>query len=107
MPFPPSRARVWSFYEHAWHALNHHGYAMNAETTRDRAIEAHRAIYSHLVADAGRRGVPVIYYGDLFDEREALRARLAEAVGYNGDAIVDAVIATRMRADRAPSSAGV
>jgi len=105
--FPPNRARVWSFYEHAWHSLKFHGFVVSAETTADRAIEAHCAIYSHLKSEAERRGVPIIYYGDLFDEREALRARLTEAIGYDDDAIVDAVIATRVRADRAPSPGGV
>jgi hypothetical protein len=102
--FPPTRARVWSFYEHAWHSLKLHGYAMNALTTGDRAIEAHRLIYSHLLSDAERRGVPIIYYGDLFGEREALRAQLARALGYDGDAIVNAVIETRVKTTRCLST---
>ena len=101
--FPPNRARVWSFYEHAWHSLAHHGHTLRAETTPDRAVEAYRVIYAHIVSDAERLGVPVIYYADLFGEREALRGLLAEALGSDSDAILDAVIATRLRADRAPS----
>jgi hypothetical protein len=99
--FPPSRARVWSFYEHAWHSLKYHGHAVSAETTTDRAIEAHRVIYAHLEADAKRRGVPILYYSDLFGEPEDLRVRLVAALGYDGDAILDAVVATRVRVDRA------
>jgi len=102
--FPPNRARVWSFYEHAWHSLAYHGYTLHAETTPDRAIEAYRVIYSHILADAARHGVPIIYYSDLFDEREALRVKLAKAIGSDSDMILDAVIATRVRADRGRSS---
>lgn len=99
--FPPTRARVWSFYEHAWYSLQHHGYALDAETTVGRAREAHRVIYSHLLADATRRGVPIIYYDDLFDVKTILRERLAEAIGCEDDAVLNAVVATRMRTDRA------
>lgn len=100
--FPPARARVWSFYEHAWHSLVYHGYALHAESTPDRAIEAFRVIYRHVVTDAERHGVPIIYYNDLFGEREALRKLLAKAIGYDGDALLDAVVATRVRTVRPP-----
>jgi hypothetical protein len=99
--FPPKRARVWSFYEHAWHSLQYHGYLLKAETTYDRALEAHQVIYAHIVSHAKARGIPTIYYSDLFDEREALRDRLERAVGYSGDDLADAVIATRVRSSRA------
>src|SRR3974390_771818 len=98
---PPNRARVWSFYEQAWHSLPYHGYLLKAETTVDRAFEAFRIIYAHIVSDAKRRGVPTIYYSDLFDEREVVRERLEEATGYSGDNLVDAVMATRARSCRA------
>jgi hypothetical protein len=98
--FPPNRARVWSFYEHAWHSLRHHGHPLKAETTTDRALEAYRVMYAHMVAEAKAHHVPVILYGDLFDEREILRKRLARALDYDGDDLVDAVIATRVRSRR-------
>jgi hypothetical protein len=98
--FPPNRARVWSFYEHAWHSLQYHGYMLKAETTFDRALEAYRIIYAHIVSGAKRRGVPTIYYSDLFDEREVVRERLERAIGYSGDDLVDAAIATRVRSSR-------
>jgi hypothetical protein len=98
--FPPNRARVWSFYEHAWHSLRHHGHMLTAETTVDRALEAYRVMYAHMLADAKMHNVPIIFYGDLFDEREILRERLARALGYDSDDLVDAVIATRVRSDR-------
>jgi hypothetical protein len=103
--FPPNRARVWSFYEHAWHSLAYHGYPLRAETTPERALEAYRLIYDHIVEDTQRRGVPVLYYADLFAERDDLQERLAKAIGPGSDAILDAVIATRFRAERAPSFA--
>jgi hypothetical protein len=98
--FPPNRARVWSFYEHAWYSLQYHGYSLKAETTVDRALEAYRIIYAHIVSDAKRRRVPIIFYSDLFDQREILRERLAQALGYESDDLVDAAIATRVRSDR-------
>jgi hypothetical protein len=105
--FPPNRARVWSFYEHAWHSLRYQGHSLKAETTVDRALEAHRVLYAHMISDAERHCVPVIFYGDLFEERERLRQRLAKALSYDGDDLIDAVIATRVRSDRgsAPKTA--
>jgi len=99
--FPPTRARVWSFYEHAWYSLQHHGHKLKAETTFDRAREAHRVIYAQLLADADRLGVPIMYYGDLFDNETILRERLAEAIGCEDDTLLDAVVATRVRTRRA------
>ena len=102
--FPPTRARVWSFYEHAWYSLQLHGHALNAETTVDRAREAHRVIYAHLFADARRRAVPIIHYRDLFDDKALLRERLEEAIGCDDDAsVLDAIVATRVRTERAPA----
>jgi hypothetical protein len=99
--FPPNRARVWSFYEHAWHSLQYHGFSLRAETTISRSLEAYRIIYAHIASDAERHFVPIIHYNDLFDEREILRERLARALGYESDDLVDSVIATRVRSDRA------
>jgi hypothetical protein len=101
--FPPNRARAWSFYEHAWYSLLHHGHRLTAETTPDRALEAHRVIYSHIVADATARGVPILYYSDLFDETEVLREKLAKTFGSDTDTLLDAVVSTRVRASRAPA----
>jgi hypothetical protein len=98
--FPPNRARVWSFYEHAWYSLQYHGYQLEAETVVDRVLEAHRIIYAHMLCDAERRRVPIVFYSDLFAEPEALRERLARALGYESEDLVDAVIATRVRSDR-------
>ena len=98
--FPPNRARVWSFYEHAWYSLQYHGYWLTAETIVDRALEAYRIIYAHMLSDAERRRVPIVFYSDLFDEPEILRERLAQALGHQSEDLLDAVIATRVRRDR-------
>lgn len=91
--FPPTRLRVWSFYEHAWWALRDAGYPMNAFTMRGRAIEAHGIMQAALLQDARRLGVPVLWTGDLMtgDPGPLLRG----VVPIVTDATVERVMATR------------
>lgn len=99
--FPPRRARAWSFYEHAWFALQAQGYELSAFTTEDRAREAHRVLYTKLLSDAHLHGVPIIRYSDLLKaDAGALREALAAATGYDGLALADAVIETRQNFPR-------
>lgn len=68
--FPPSRVRVWSFYEHCWQALKDAGAAELREVgVRSRAMEAHAFMVRHMRKEAIRLGLPIIYYEDLFNDR--------------------------------------
>ncbi len=92
--FPPSRARVWSFYEHAWHALREAGHDVFERGARARAIEAHHFMRAVLYRDALRLGVPVIRYEDLFAEEIE---RIFSVFGHDeiARAIARDVVATR------------
>lgn len=65
--FPPSRSRVWSFYEHAWQAYSDAGYTMREVTLRARCMEVHARMARQLKADAERQTVPVLFYEDMRD----------------------------------------
>lgn len=96
--FPPLRFRVWSFYEHVWHALSEAGYAMTAETMKDRAMEAHRKCYNVIKHDALALNVPIIYFDDLQqDGVETLAGKIAACTRHAGSArkIAERLIATR------------
>jgi hypothetical protein len=64
--FPAHRARVWSFYEHAWWALKINGYPVRPGTLEARATDAFTMMRATLIRDAEQLGVPVIHYRDLF-----------------------------------------
>lgn len=99
--FPPRRARVWSFYEHAWWALKAQGHVLNAVSTPDRALEAHRILYDRLLSDAAAHDVPVIHYSELFTaDPETLRATLAKCIGYDGPEVAYQVMQTRQQFSR-------
>ena len=91
--FPPSRIRVWSFYEHAWQALCESGHEMNELSIRARAMEAHWLMASHMRKDAARLGIPVLYYEDMFDDDRAQQQLKSAGLDYE-DLLAD-VIATR------------
>jgi hypothetical protein len=94
--FPPSRARVWSFYEHAWHALKLRGVGLFETTIHGRAVEAHTIMQRRVIADADWLGVPVIRYEELFEDHSAVAACLRRAFGDDvSDAVVAEVVATR------------
>ena len=91
--FPPSRVRVWSFYEHAWQALKERSLGMHEVTLRARAMEAHAFMARHLRNSALDLGVPIIYYEDLFDD-DRMPAQLTLA-GLTAGGVIDEIRATR------------
>jgi hypothetical protein len=96
-PFPPSRARVWSFYEHAYWALHESDYAIEEEVTLvGRARAAHAWLRARLLHDAMRLEVPVLHYEALMrDDLAGLKARLSAAVGGKVEALAKAIIDSR------------
>jgi hypothetical protein len=99
--FPPTRPRVWSFYEHAWFALAETGFHVKAQTMRTRALEAHRIMTARLTADATRLRVPVLWWSELFEGDNAVAASLRRVIGEAATpAMIEDVIATRARQAR-------
>lgn len=94
--FPPGRLRVWSFYEHAWHALRLAGVDLSATLCRARAVEAHEWMVNRMLRDADRLGVPVIWWHELMagDVDDVWRA-LARCKWMAHDELHRAVIETR------------
>lgn len=86
--FPPSRARVWSFYEHAWWALKESGqHQLQATTIKHRAHEAHEIMIDALLGDAAELRVPVLTRRMLFAPAEELAQTLTRAFGaFDGSA---------------------
>lgn len=103
--FPPSRLRVWSWYEHAWHALKAQGVLLRGVTVRERAREAHAYLTRRIRDDAEWLGVPVLMYEQLFAEKNAVRETLHRAVGFVSEAMVDEIVATRRQTPRQAVSA--
>lgn len=97
--FPPKRARVWSFYEHAWHALASAGVELIGHHFEDRAIVAHTYLQGEMQRDAARLGVPVIRYRELFDDA-GLEARVQAAIGECDRHLLDAIRASRVLSER-------
>lgn len=72
--FPPSRARVWSWYDAIYHSLLAHGH----ETCRDakpptlaeRTRRAHDVCWRHLKEVAGRLDLPILDYDHLCQDPE-------------------------------------
>lgn len=96
--FPPHRLRVWSFYEHAWHALREAGLVSAKSTARtiaERAIEAHSIMTVALEHQAHEHGATVIRYRELFDD-SIMERRIAEAIGECPKALADAIRRTRL-----------
>ncbi len=68
--FPPTRLRVYSFYEHAYVSLTeerrvHFPLLPPCPSVADYAIAAHDKMAADLVDEADRLGVPVLRYRDL------------------------------------------
>lgn len=64
--FPPSRARVWSWYDAIYDSLLQHKQAIGFLTALDdRARVAHRACQSHMLHEATRLQLPVLSYRTL------------------------------------------
>lgn len=102
--FPPSRARIWSFYEHAWFAMREHGITVTGATVRERALSAHAVMSARIREDAARLGVPVIEYQELFGSADAVRACLTRALGDDvTQACVAEIMATRVVNEARPS----
>lgn len=100
LTFPPTRLRIWVFYECAWHALKergHPGVSKQLQAMESRAIEAHAIMTARLRADAAWLDVPIIEYEALFADESALNATLARALGPLPDDtdLAGAIIVTR------------
>ena len=93
--FPPSRLRVWSFYEHAWHALKAEGYDLTAITMESRAHEAHNVLTDKLIEHAADLGIPVVWYEELFEDNRALMEIIKRAVGLELPELVTEIMETR------------
>lgn len=91
--FPPGRVRAWSFFEHAWFALKEQGYFLKAESTEDRAKEAHSLLTEKILRDARRFNVPVIHYEEVMDNPAAIMDRL-RLVTEVEDGLVEGIKAT-------------
>lgn len=78
--FPPRRARAWGFYEHCYYAIAERQAVTPAATFEGRARIAYRIMRERLERDAGRLGVQVVQYRDLFDDVAGPPA-LARAIG--------------------------
>lgn len=84
--FPPSRPRVWSFYEHAWFALREScsPELLFADDMRSRAREAHARLTGILRDTAFVLDVPAIEYRELFGSfdsvAESLRRVFADEI---------------------------
>lgn len=98
--FPPSRARVWVWYDAIWNSLKLHGYPVTNGPLLHRATEAHKLTWQRAFRDADMLGVPVIRYSDLLSEDPAAVRRAIDCgwiEGINVESAVLRIIATRVR----------
>jgi hypothetical protein len=93
--FPPARLRIWSFYEHAWFALRDSGVPLSAETTRERAREAHEVLTARILEDAERLRIPIIAFDDLFSGEERLAQLMERALGFACPGLAEEIASTR------------
>jgi hypothetical protein len=91
--FPPGRVRVWSFYEHAWHALRESGHHLTGHSIEQRAREAHTILTGVILEQAEVLGIPVIWWEDVFKDPQAVVEQL-RAVTEVDDDMVDALSAS-------------
>lgn len=97
--FPPGRLRVWSFYEHAWHALREEGHRCVANTLEGRAREAHDIQMTAIIDSAKRLGVPIIWWEDLFADPAGVTKTLQHVCDVS-NALTDDIAATAARRTR-------
>lgn len=84
--WPPSRSRVLSFYEHAWHAMVEAGFELGERTLHARALEARRVLTEALHGQAHRLGVPILDYDEIMEASATELATLFEPlVGFQCD----------------------
>jgi hypothetical protein len=105
--FPPSRPRVWAFYEAGWWSLREAGITVTGATMRERALSAHAVMSARIREDAAMLNVPIIDYQDLFGPRETVRATLQWALSGSEHvtaALVAEIMATRVVAERAEAA---
>lgn len=93
--FPPSRVRVWSFYEHAWWALKKRGFSLGAESTKARAEEAFDVMRYSLLSDAARLGLPVISYERLWGGQAQVEAEISKALPEHDADIAKEILESR------------
>lgn len=94
--FPPSRARVWSFYEHAWHAFYERGMPLKEKTIDGRMHEIYRHMRDTLIVQAANLELPVIWWEDLFmDDEERIARNIESAVGLMLPELACEIVATR------------
>lgn len=93
--FPPRRARVWSFYEHAWQALKDAGHDLHEVSLYDKMIAAHRILESQLLRSAKAHNLPVIWWEELFADSHTIFLKLKEATGLNLQSAVEDIVKNR------------
>jgi len=92
--FPPGRARVWSFYEHAWWALREAGHDVVDISTPDRAHEAFGILTEVILYDANRLKVPVIWWEDLAADPGGVLRKLLTVTGLDAAGLLKDMTAT-------------
>jgi hypothetical protein len=99
--FPPKRLRIYSFYEHAWHALRVAGVRIYGSTLLEQCQAAHSYMRNTIERDAAAYAVPVINYRDLFsDDEKRLRRQIAAALGECDDQLLAAIQTERRLSER-------
>lgn len=98
--FPPKRVRVWSFYEHMWHSLRDHDWPVTATALDARCWEAHHIIQCVMIDTAVARGVPVLWWEDLFGPANTMAPVLAQTVGWASDDLIRAIVERRQATER-------
>ena len=94
--FPPSRLRIWSFYEHMWHALCSNGQeGLTGKSIRERAHEAHRLLCEWMRQDAQGHGIPIIENELLFDKPDNVARHIAPIFGDDTDRVTKQIVSTR------------
>lgn len=108
--FPPSRLRVWQWYDAIWHALKKSGrIELNAATPQARAREAHSAATDILLRDATAMSVPQLSYDQLItaepDEVRRISTWLATIWPLDAEKLAVEIITTRRKKHQPPAEA--
>ena len=100
--WPPSRGRVYAFYDAIWHALDcAGGWSLRGGDIYGRCDEARDIIDSSLISSARDLNVPIIDYSLLFDERARVLEALQPIQPYaDAGAVANEIVATRKRHPR-------
>lgn len=97
--FPPSRDRVYSWYDAIWNALREQGMVAECKPLTERAVEAHTHCWQRMFAAAAKYSIPILHYdvlagGTRLDVRNELDCGWMTDV-LDLDAAVDEIMETR------------